>query len=72
MVENTCPEIIGPGPGKLIITVPVPVPVRPEIMSRSITENYCTSLLEQTFLFYLVLRKTVGYLSTVLGFIHPA
>ena len=35
-------EIIGPGPGpgKLIISVPVPVPVpvRPEIMSRSITE----------------------------------
>ena len=30
----------GPGPGKLIISVPVPVPVpvRPEIMSRSITD----------------------------------
>ena len=32
-------EIIGPGPGKLIISVPVPVPVRPEIMSRSITDS---------------------------------
>ena len=32
-------EIIGPGPGPGKLIISVPVPVRPEIMSRSITDK---------------------------------